>query len=73
MKKIEKGSISHLILLILFISLFGMILYPIFDLILCNLITKSEFVYSVHSYIAQPISFGVILGTVFWILDKKRI
>lgn len=33
MKNIERGSIKHLILLIVAIAVFGIILYPIFDLI----------------------------------------
>ena len=71
MNNIEKGSIKHLIISIITISITGIILYPIFDLVLCALITKAKFVYSVHNYIIQPIIFGVIMGTVFWISDKK--
>ena len=32
MKNIERGSIKHLVILIITIAAFGMILYPIFDL-----------------------------------------
>ena len=48
MKNIERGSIKHLILLIIAIAIFGMILYPIFDLIYYKFITHSEFVYNFH-------------------------
>lgn len=72
MNKIEKGSVKYLIILILFISIFGMILYPLFDLILCKFITKTEFIYSIYSHIIQPITFGIILGIVFFISDKRK-
>ena len=49
-----------------------MILYPIFDLIYCKLITNSEFVYNFHKYIIQPISFAFISGTVSWVVEKNR-
>lgn len=71
MKNIERGSIKHLILLIIAIAVFGMIFYPIFDLIYDKFITNSEFVYTFHKYIIQPILFACISGTVFWIVDKK--
>lgn len=71
MKNIERGSIKHLILLIIAIAVFGMILYPIFDLVYYKFITNSEFVYTFHKYIIQPILFACISGTVFWIVEKK--
>jgi len=72
MKNIERGSIKHLILIIIAIAVFGMILYPIFDLVYYRFITNSEFVYTFHKYIIQPILFACISGTVFWIVDKKQ-
>lgn len=71
LKKIEKNSIKYLIFLIVALALCGMILYPIFDLILCKFITNSEFIYSVHSYIIQPILFACVFGTVFWFVTKR--
>ena len=47
MKKIERGTIKYLIVLIIAVSLCGMILYPLFDLVYYKVITNSEFVYSV--------------------------
>ena len=72
MKNIERGSIKHLVILIVAIAIFGIILYPLFDLILCKFITNSEFVYSFHKYIIQPILFSGILGTTLWVVDKKQ-
>ena len=72
MKNIEKGSIKHLFVLISAIALFGMILYPVFDLVYYEFISNSEFVYSFHKYIIQPITFAFISGTVFWIVEKNE-
>lgn len=72
MKKIEKGSVTYLILLIISVAIFGIILYPLFDVILCKFITNSKFTYSVHEHIIQPILFGCIFGIVTWVIEKKR-
>jgi len=50
-----------------------MIIYPLFDLILCKFITNTEFAYSFKSYIIQPIIAGTIAGIVLWSVDKKSI
>ena len=71
MKNIEKGSIKHLILLITAIAIFGILLYPLFDLIVCKFITNSNFIYSISSHIVEPIVFACILGPTLWVLDKK--
>ena len=72
MKNIERGSIKHLILLIIAIAVFGIILYPIFDLIYYKFITNTEFVYNFHKYIIQPILFACISGTVFEAVEKNK-
>ena len=71
MKDIERGTIKHLVILIITISIFGMIIYPLFDLAICKFITNSEFVYSFKSYIIQPIIAAIIAGTVLWVVEKK--
>ena len=71
MKNIERGTTKYLIVLIVAVSLCGMFLYPLFDLILCKFITNSEFTYSVYNFIIQPVLFGCIFGTTFWLVDKK--
>ena len=70
---IERGSIKYLIALIFVISIFGMILYPIYDLIIFKLITHVEFSYSISKYIVEPIIVGFFMGMVFWIADVKRL
>ena len=51
----------------------GIILWPLFDLILCKWITKTQFVYSVHEHILQPIIFGVIVSFIvdIFFISKK--
>ena len=72
MKNIERKTIKYLVVLIIVVSLCGIILYPLFDLILCKFITNSKFIYSVHNHFVQPILFGCIFGTTFWFIDKRR-
>ena len=72
MKKIERGTIKYLIILIIAVAVCGFILYPLFDLILCKFITKSIFKYSVVDHVIQPIIFAFIFGVTFWSIDKKR-
>lgn len=72
MKNIERGTIKYLIILILAVAVCSMILYPLFDLVYYKVITNSEFVYSIHSHIIQPIIFACVFGTSFWLVDKKR-
>ena len=71
-KNIEKGSIKHLLLLIIVISLCGMIIYPLFDFIYFKFITNSNFAYSYKSYILEPITFATIIGIVLWVLDRNK-
>ena len=72
MKNIERGSKKYLVFLIFAVAICGMILYPLFDLILCKFITNSNFDYSVHKHVIQPILFAFIYGITFWSLDKKK-
>ena len=72
MGQIEKGSIKNLFVQIVAFAVMGIILYPLFDLVVCNFFTHTEFVYSVSSHIVEPILFGVVMGLVFWLLDKRK-
>lgn len=72
MKNIQKGTIKYLIILIITISICGIIIYPLFDLILCKFITNSEFVYSANNHIVRPIIVGALAGIVFWAFDKNQ-
>ena len=70
MKKIERDSILYLVLQSLTTAIMGIIIWPLFDLILCKFITNSKFVYSIHNHIIQPIIFGIIISIVFWVSEK---
>ena len=72
MKKIERGTIKYLVTLILAVAGYGIILYPLFDFVLCKFIKKTIFEYSIHQHIIQPILFALAYGITFWLLDKKR-
>ena len=71
MKNIKRGTIKHLVVLIISVALCGIVLYPLFDLVLCKFITHSNFVYSIHSHLIQPILFGIVFGLTYWLVDKK--
>lgn len=68
----KKDNIKYLVIWIFSIAIFGMILYPLFDLIICKFITNSRFIYSVNEHIIKPIFFGIILGLVLWVVDRKK-
>ena len=76
MKKIKRGSFAELVIFVLAISLGGIIIWPLLDLLFSAVFTHSDFVYSVQDYVVEPIIFGCIAGLVFWIFDviatKKR-
>lgn len=72
MKNIDKGSVKYLILQILTIDIFGLILYPLFDFLLCKFITNSNFAYTVYDHIISPLVFCTIVGFVFWLVDRKK-
>ena len=72
MKNIDKNSIKYLIILVVTCALFGIILYPLFELIFCKLITHKEFVYSIYNHLVEPILFAIVFGITYWFFGKKR-
>ena len=72
MKNIENGSIVYLWIQIFLFSVMAIIIWPLLDLFICKVFTRSEFVYSVVEHIIKPIIFGVMAGFVFWLFDKKK-
>ena len=66
MKKIERGSTKYFIMLAVATAVCGVIIYPILDLIVCKLITNSQFEYSVVDHVIEPIIFGIVFGTSYW-------
>ena len=75
MKKIENTSFLYLIIEIFTLIIAGIIIWPLFDIFWCNVITHSEFHYSVFEHIVGPIIFGIIAGIIFWlfnVMSKKN-
>ena len=73
MKKVESTSVQYLILQIVAISVAGMILWPLLDLFWCAVISHTEFIYSVPDHIVDPIIFGFMMGTIIWVLEKRKV
>lgn len=71
MKKIETTSTKYLIIQILAIAIMGIIIWPLFDLLICNIFTHTVFTYSVTDHLIEPIIFGCILGVVLWVSERK--
>ena len=72
MKEIEKGSVKYLFITIISVAICGVIIFPLFDLILCSFITNSQFVYSIYNHVVQPVVFAVFFGLACWIFDRKK-
>ncbi len=70
MKKSNKESNNYIFVYGLSIALAGIVLYPLFDVILCKFITGSIFVYSVHDHIIQPVLFGLIMGMCLYVSEN---
>lgn len=73
MKKISENKLLYALCFAIATSIMGMILYPLFDYLLCKFITHSQFTYSVHQHIIEPIIFGFIVAIVLELpfLNKK--
>ena len=75
MSKIDKTSVVYILLEAVAVSVAGIILWPILDLLYHNIITHSDFNYSVFEHIVGPIVFGCFWGIISWInaiLKSKR-
>ena len=72
MKKISENKWLYTLCSAVAISIMGIILYPLFDYLLCKYITNSEFSYSVHQHIIQPVLFGCIIAFVLYAPIFKR-
>jgi hypothetical protein len=70
--RIERGSIQHLILLMITVSICGIIIYPIVDFFICSFIQHTKFIYTFKFYIVQPIVGGIVTALVIWAIDRKR-
>ena len=72
MKKVEKGSKTELFSQMIATVIAGLVIWPLFDFILCVVFTHSDFKYSIIDHVVEPIIFGVVVGFAFWYTDKKK-
>lgn len=73
MKKIDHASVTYLIIQTMAIIVAAMIIWPLLDMIWCAVIERKEFVYTVRDFIVEPIIFGIIVGVVFWLFERRKI
>ena len=72
MKNIERGTVKHLIVLIITMTIFGLIFYPLVDFLGRKILSVAEFKYSVDRHVVQPIIFAFTYSIIFWAVDRKR-
>ncbi len=53
-------------------AVIGIILYPLFDILICKFITKSVFEYSVTKHIIEPTIFGFAMGIILYFPFNKN-
>ena len=70
MKKIKNENNNYILAYGISFVLAGIVLYPLFDVILCKFITHSEFVYSFHEHVIQPTLFGVIMTLFLYMAEN---
>ena len=68
MEKLKKNKFLYIIVFGLIVGVVGMIIYPIFDLIICKIFTNTKFVWNVYNYIIKPLEFGMIFSIVYCLL-----
>ena len=74
MKK-EENSDKKVIIYGAAITIAGLILYPIYDLIWCKFITNSKFIYTMKDHVIQPITIGIIMTVILYAITystKKK-
>lgn len=72
MKKIKENRILYIFINGIATGLAGVIIWPLLDLFLCKVITKTSFIYSVHEHIIEPIIFGFIVSIIIDLTFRKK-
>ena len=72
MKKDDINILLYLCIQIVVNTVIAMIVWPILDIIICNVFTHSQFIYSVNQHIIQPIVFGLIIAGINTVLYAKK-
>lgn len=66
-KQLEKPIVQALSFFVIALVL-AMILWPLFDILMCNFITHGEFKYTVADYIIEPITFSAVMTVVLYVM-----
>ena len=72
MKKIDDKSVQFLIYLIVLVSVFGLIIYPLSDFLIDRFISHTEFIYSLRDHVIDPIVFALIFSITYWVINRKK-
>ena len=72
MKKIEENVWLYILAYGVTVSIMGIILYPLFDMVWCKFLTRSDFKYNVYDHIISPIIFGVTFAVICGIYKFKK-
>ena len=54
------------------VGIFGFIIYPLLDYLICNFITHTNFLYTIQDYIIRPLEFGMIFSVIYCLLFEFR-
>ena len=67
MKKQKNSKWLKVLIFWIAVSVLGIIIYPLYDLLLCKFITDSKFFYSEYHHLVQPVLFGTFVSLVVYL------
>ena len=67
-----KNKYLYTLLLGIVTAIIGVILFPLFDFLICKFFTHTTFVYSVVKHIVEPTIFGFLMAIVLYFPFKKN-
>lgn len=73
MKNFIKSKIGIAIISGVTVAVIAIILWPLFDILYCQIFTHSEFNWNVQNHLVQPILVGVFFGIFEYVFDINKI
>ncbi|MBR2861988.1 MAG: hypothetical protein IKB97_00295 [Bacteroidaceae bacterium] len=70
--KIRKNRIKSSIVIAIATFIAAMVIWPLFDLIWTQVLTHSDFTYTLGDYVLEPAIFAVIFGIITYIFWKPE-
>ena len=70
----ERGSAKYFIIEFITLAIAACIVWPLLDLLICNVFTHSDFSYTAIDYILKPVIFAlifVLIDYVIFVVRKK--